>query len=54
VEGLSAEDYVAQSIIDPGAVISPAAPAGQSQMPPIAMAPEEVDALVAHLLRAAG
>jgi hypothetical protein len=53
VDGLSAEDYVAQSILDPGAVTSPAA-AGQGEMPPIAMGPGEVDALVAYLLTAAG
>lgn len=50
VPGLSADEYLAQSILDPGAVISPAAPSADVRMPAIAMGPGEVDALVAHLL----
>jgi mono/diheme cytochrome c family protein len=52
IEGLSAEEYVEQSMRDPSAFISPAyrptdGPAG---MPVLQLSDAEVDALVAYLL----
>ena len=50
--GLSAEEYVRESITDPGSFVSPAfVPTGPvAAMPGIAVSPAEVDALVDYLL----
>lgn len=51
--GVSAEEYVAESIEDPGAFISPAFHGGvgpTTSMPGLDVTPAEVDALVAYLL----
>jgi cytochrome c551/c552 len=50
VDGLSAEEYVRQSIVAPQAFISPEHHSRALQMPTLPLAPEELDALVAHLL----
>jgi cytochrome c551/c552 len=50
IDGLSAEDYIRQSIIDPQAFISPRHDPDLLQMPTLALAPEELDALVTYLL----
>jgi cytochrome c551/c552 len=54
VSGMSAEDYVAESIKQPGAFISPAFQGGVGPaafMPMLDVSGAEVDALVAYLLR---
>ena len=52
--GLSGADYIAESILAPGAFISPAFhPNGPvARMPTLGLTTEEVDALVAYLLDA--
>jgi mono/diheme cytochrome c family protein len=52
VPGVSAQDYIAQSIRDPIAVISPQFDAGgiTTGMPTLTISDEEVAALVAYLL----
>ena len=47
VPGLSAPEYVRESILSPGASVVP----GFGAMPQLAVSPAEADALVAHLLR---
>jgi hypothetical protein len=54
VPGISAEDYVAESIEQPGAFISPAFDGGVGPtafMPTLDVSGAEIDALVAYLLR---
>ncbi len=56
VEGLSAEEYIEQSIRTPSAVISPAyhvVTGGPRGMPLLQVSDEEIDALVDYLLRSA-
>lgn len=52
--GLSARDYLAESIRDPGAFTSPAFPSGGSgpvdAMPYLNVSEEEIDALIEYLL----
>ena len=50
IDGVDARAYLAQSILDPPAFISPAAFPSGGRMPVIAVGPGEVEALVAHLL----
>ncbi len=52
VPGMSAQDYIAQSIRDPIAVISPQFDPGSitTGMPTLTLSDEEVAALVAYLL----
>jgi hypothetical protein len=49
---MSAEEYVAESIRDPGAFIAPGwdTATGRPAMPDLAVSDAEVDALVAYLL----
>lgn len=49
IEGVAAEDYLRQSIVAPQVFRSPFAAAG-SEMPTLALGPDELDALVAYLL----
>ena len=49
VEGMSADEYVRQSIVSPQSFTSPVA-AGIVPMPTLAVSPEELDALVGYLL----
>jgi hypothetical protein len=50
--GMTAEEYLAESILDPSAFISPQLAPGNDflVMPRLNVTDEEVDALVAHLL----
>lgn len=49
--GMSAEEYLTESILDPAAAISPQLPPGSPlSMPRLNVTDEEVDALVAYLL----
>jgi cytochrome c5 len=51
VAGMSAEEYLAESILDPSAAVSPQlAPGTGLAMPRLNVTDEEVDALVAYLL----
>jgi hypothetical protein len=53
VPGLSAAEYVRESVLDPGAFLA-VAPAGGDPfgtMPRLAVGPAELEALVAYLLR---
>lgn len=52
--GLTAEEYIAESIVDPGAFISPAYAGHGPMMPTLAVTQNEIDALVAYLLNEAG
>ncbi len=47
--GMSADEYITQSLVDPSAFISPEFTGG-SPMPQLELSSEEVDALVDHLL----
>jgi cytochrome c551/c552 len=49
IAGVSAEDYIRQSILDPQSYIAPADDT-QWQMPSLPLAPEELDVLVTYLL----
>lgn len=56
VEGLSAEEYLTQSIVDPGAFVSPVwdGPDGPTtHMPTLALSDDEVAAIVEFLLEPA-
>lgn len=52
--GVSAEDYLARSMVAPGAFISPVFRSGQAgptgRMPTLTLTTEEVNSLVAYLL----
>ena len=53
IEGMSAEDYLAQSMLQPSAFISPAFTGGEGPttgMPQLQLSTDEVDALVRYLL----
>ena len=50
IDGVSAEEYVRQSIVAPQSFTSPAAGGSRLVMPTLPVAPEELDALVAYLL----
>ena len=50
-DGMSAEEYLTESILDPSAAVSPQlAPGSGLSMPRLNVTEEEVDALVAYLL----
>lgn len=53
VAGRSAEEYVRESVLDPGAFAAPAPARGgpYGPMPRLAVSPAELDALVLYLLR---
>jgi mono/diheme cytochrome c family protein len=53
VPGLSAEEYVRESILDPGAfmAVAPARGGPYGAMPRLAVSPAELEALVLYLLR---
>lgn len=51
VPGLAPEDYVRQSILDPQSFV---VQGSYAEMPTLALAPEELDALVAYLLAPRG
>jgi cytochrome c551/c552 len=54
VDGLTAAEYVEQSIRQPGAFISPAAPSGGpagAYMPPLSLTDTEITALVDYVLQ---
>jgi cytochrome c1 len=53
VPGLSAAEYVRESVLDPGAfmVVPPARGGPFGTMPRLAVSPSELDALVAYLVR---
>lgn len=48
--GMTAEEYVAESITDPAAFVSPAYAGGVPWMPTLTVTQDEIDALVAYLL----
>lgn len=50
VDGLTAEEYVRQSILDPQAFIAPGFGGSGVQMPALALTGDEVDAVVGFLL----
>ena len=52
-EGMTAEEYISESMRVPSASISPVFPGavgGTSAMPTLILSPEEIDAIVAYLL----
>jgi mono/diheme cytochrome c family protein len=51
IAGMSAEDYVRQSVVAPQAFMSPVASPGPFEMPTITVSAEELDALVAYVLQ---
>lgn len=60
IEGLDAEEYIRQSILDPGAFLAPACPAGPcpaNVMPPTfgeRLSPDEIDLISGYLLTLRG